>query len=64
MTESRKPPTALSKERRDELMAAVRPDSTPMLAWSCQGYVPMAGFGETRCKRCGIPLDRHPVVAQ
>lgn len=30
----------------------------------CRGFVPMAGFGETRCKNCGRPKDLHPVKVQ
>lgn len=31
---------------------------------SCRGFVPMAGFGETRCKSCGRPKDQHQVRVQ
>lgn len=32
---------------------------------ACTGFVPMAGYGETRCKSCGRPKDPdHPVKVQ
>lgn len=31
---------------------------------ACTGFVPMAGYGETRCKSCGRPKADHPVKVQ
>lgn len=50
-------------ETNEYTLAGADPALFPGLT-NCRGFVPMSGFGETRCKNCGRPKDRHPVREQ